>query len=745
MADIYRFGVGFVQGTAKVEVFVNTVLTATFTDGIPGALFIEQGAAIEIVVTLDPGYTSFSAAINRVTGSPFTSSPININMPDFDTRAAFTIAGAFTPPDDYELKYYFDWKVKPNDDDRRLEIYEDGYTGSSLERRIKNLTYQVGNRGDSIIETFMRSKIDFELLANSNDFFEFLTGDNRKFKVKYYHDIDVVFEGYVLTDRLTVPEKDGVYFLRFEAIDGMRSFDSNRLNFARVQRSRPVGILCSALNQTFIDGRAVNISCDIYEDAMDNTNCMFDEFGFPYTAVYNDGLVARFDDGTRIVNETLFLEETIKRIVNPFFCNVFLFMNEWYVIRLGEFLKDTMKFFRYEADGTFDDDYTVSNGYTLDCGDPKFGNAQREAGLIFNEFNSVFKLGALSEAAQGGIFDFPFNNDSFIVATGSGGFPEGTYILKLWEYNRCQPLAVNRQVGTDNNIADIGYNSTGSDERMEIIKTTTNAGFADANISFLELSTASSGVAIPVIQEGANSISLFLKFNVSHVLSAFENVTPTTYRFAIMVRIGDNWLDYDATTNTYSWSATETLVSFPITNRDTWNEIQITDVVVPATGNAIFRIYQLIAGSGTVNQLAFKVRVKDFKFTVTQTEGLANAEILYKSQTLSSYNRVHPDYVTWIGDVGTVNSLSQIVLLNGEASKEWSDVNDTSVPLQANQVQVLANFLGRRNQRVYGTLYFALPDFTKRMDYDGKKWKINYLSNKDEKNETEIEMIEIQD
>jgi hypothetical protein len=169
-------------------------------------------------------------------------------------------------------------------------------------------------------------------------------------------------------------------------------------------------------------------------------------------------------------------------------------------------------------------------------------------------------------------------------------------------------------------------------------------------------------------------------------------------------------------------------------------------VIVPETGNAIFRIYQLIAGSGTVNQLAFKVRVKDFKFTVTKTEGLSNAEIIYKSQTIAPYNRVHPDYVTWIGDVGTPQSLSQIMLRSPRVpSSAWTDINDTSVPLQANQVQVLANFLGRRNQRVYGKLYFALPDFTKRMDYDGKKWKINYLSHKNEENETEIEMIEIQD
>jgi hypothetical protein len=744
MADIYRFGVGFVTGTAKVEVFVNTVLTATFTDGIPGALFIEQGAAIEIVVTLDPGYTSFSAAINRVTGSPFTTSPININMPDFDTRAAFTIAGAFAPPDDYELKYFFDWKVKPNDDDRRLEIYEDGYVGTALERRIKNLTYQVGNRGDSILETFMRSKIDFELLANSTDFFEFLTGDNRKFKVKYYHDIDVVFEGYVLTDRLTVPEKDGVYFLRFEAIDGMRSFDSNRLNFARVQRSRPVGILCSALNQTFIDGRAVNISCEIYEDAMDSSNCLFDEFGFPYTAVYNDGLVARFDDGTRIVNETLFLEETIKRIVNPFFCNVFLFMNEWYVIRLGEFLKNTMKFFRYEADGTFDDDYTVANGYTLDCGDPKFGNAQREAGLIFNEFNSVLKLGALTEAAQGGIFDFPFDNTSFTTASGATAIPAGTYLLRLWEQTRCQPLPVDRSVtNTNNDIAIVGYGAAAGEFGM-ILKTTTSAGLADPNISFIELSTASSGVAIPVLQEGANSISLQIEFAVQRISTAVPEV-PQNHLFAIMVRIGNNWLDYDPVTNTYSWEATETFITFPLTNYLVWNTLLITGVPVPVTGDATFRIFQIINDGTAVSQFSYGIRVRNFRFTVSQTEGLSYSDILYKSQTLSSYNRLHPDYVTWIGDVGTVNSLSQIVLLNGEASKEWSDVNDTSVPLQANQVQVLANFLGRRNQRVYGTLYFALPDFTKRMDYDGKKWKINYLSHKDEKNETEIEMIEIQD
>jgi hypothetical protein len=745
MADIYRLGFGFVTGTAKVEVYVDTVLTATFENGIPGAIFVEQGADLEIVVTLDPGYTSFSAAANRVTGSPFTSSPIITPMPSADTRFAFTISGAFTPPDDYGLKYFWDWKALPNDEDRRLEIYEDGFTGTAQERRIKSLAYQVGNLGDSIIETFMRSKIEFEVLADNNDFFEFLTGDNRKFKAVYYHDTDVIFEGYVLTDKLVVPERSGAYFLKFEAIDGMRSFDSNRLNFARVQRSRPVGILCAALNQSFVDGRPVNISCDIYEDNMDPNNCLFDEFGFPYTAVYLDGQEAIFDDGTRFVNETLFLNETIERILNPFFCKVFLYKNEWYVIRIGDFLKNTMRFFRYNADGTFDDDYTVSNGFTLDCSDPIFGNATREAGLIYNEFNSVLKLGALTQAAQGGIFDFPFNIDSFNPASGFGGFPAGTYLLRLWNLINAQPLPLSRVQGANNDIADIAYTNNNEGERMEIIKSTTNAGFSDPNISFIELSTASSGVAIPLVQEGANSITLSMQFRVFNTVSEANNVVPTGYFFAIMVRVEDNWLSYDSSTNTYGWEATETFLQFPVTNLGLWNILEITDVVVPATGPVVFRIYQLIATTGTVVQRNYKVGVRNFKFTVTQTAGLAFGEILYKSQTLSSYNRVHPDYVTYIGDVGTSNSLSQIQLLNGSPSELWSDVNDTSVPLQANQVQVLANLMGRQNLRILGTLYRGFPDFSKRMDYDGKKWHITYIKHRDEKNETDIEMIEITD
>jgi hypothetical protein len=51
---------------------------------------------------------------------------------------------------------------------------------------------------------------------------------------------------------------------------------------------------------------------------------VFKQFNVPLNAVYTDGEIAKFSNAVRIENETLYLKETIERMVNPFLCSSFL-------------------------------------------------------------------------------------------------------------------------------------------------------------------------------------------------------------------------------------------------------------------------------------------------------------------------------------------------------------------------------------------------------------------------------------
>jgi hypothetical protein len=744
MADFFRFGVAQINGTATITVNGDVVSSA----GSGGAVFLEAGTSNTVTVTLDDGYVSFSATAPFVTGGPFTSTPFSFTMPFRDTRMVFDISGVFTPVDDFGPKYQWDWFTGTQA--RKLEIYEDGYVGSVQFREIQNLKYVWGNLGDSAIKTLIGSKIVFDIIANNTDFNEFLTGNNRKFKVLYYHGSTVVFEGYVNTDRITVPEQAGVYPITFEAVDGIKGFDSTRF----IEQRIPTGVfpnaatrfLIGALNQTFVDGRPVNICADIYEDGMDSDNCLYDNFQMPFAALFEGGEVAKFSDGTRIVNEYLYVGEVLKRLANPFFCRVFLYMNEWYVVRLAEYRKNTMRFFRFLADGTLDGVTNRTNGYDLSC--PNFGNATREGGLIYNEFTSILKLGFLDNSAQGGIYTTSFGLESWSVGPQSSTFA-GYYRLigGTWSYNRVTEYK-GLPLGSDPDIAELMYvDSNGGFGLM--FKSTTTAGLNDPNISYIELRTASSGIPIGVVQEGSNTISISLDYTAFKFLdpSSLGNPNPNTTFLGMRVKIGNNWLKYDVATNAFSWEATETDMTFPLGTvgwGESTNKLRIVDIPVPATDNVEVRIYQMIITAGTRSQ--YSLGLQNFVLDVGQTEGLANAEIAYKSETLQDYNRVYPDYITWIGDALTANSFSAIKLIDNSVSESWTTSEVVSQPLQAIQVQELANFKGRRNLRILGKLYQqAFPVLWQRMDYDGSKWCVTY-SSYDEKNDVcEIEMFQIDD
>jgi hypothetical protein len=742
MANIYNFTI--IQGFGTGNISVNGDLIST--NGLQGSVFIEAGTTVTIDVDPDPGYTSFSAL---VVGGPYTSSPFTFTFPEQDLFMAVDFFGTFTPVDGYQLKYFWDYKANGNED-RRLEIYEDDFDGVATERQIQNLSYVWGNMdADPVSETFVRSKITFDIAGEPTDFQEFLTGNNRKFKTVYYHGLDVIFTGFVTTDTLVMPEKAGVIIMRFEALDGMRSFDSIRLIPQRAPFvTGAIRYIVGALNQTFVEPKPINISVDLYETRMDSDDCLFEQFDTPFNAFYTDGRDAVFTDGTRISNQFQFIKDFLTRIVNPFMARIFLYKDEWYIIRLSEHQKASQRFFKYNPDGTLDDEYDLTNPYELACdfeteqdGEEtyamsKFGNAERTARLVFNEFTAILKLGVLSPSSAGGLFESKFNIDDFYQASVvSTNPPPGTWILRPY-WSKTNAQYVNSAIY--GNTAGLQYVSSDS-EFLQISSTSSNSGFLDPNLSWIELTTQNTGVGIPVSQELANTLSIGLEFAVIRRDDTVSlNITGTT--FAMRVKVGNFYLERVGATG-FDWTSTPTNMVFDIPVINSFNVISITNVVVPVDGFVEVRIYQLI-NTGTAHR--YLLRLRNFKLNIEENTALALAEIASKSQTLLDYNNTYPDYVTHIGDALTNNSSSAIRLIpSNDVSKLWSRDGVEEAELLDILVQELANFKGRKNLRILGTQYKGFPDVRKGIEYDGSRWVVTYFNHDSARNETKIELFQI--
>jgi hypothetical protein len=297
------------------------------------------------------------------------------------------------------------------------------------------------------------------------------------------------------------------------------------------------------------------------------------------------------------------------------------------------------------------------------------------------------------------------------------------YQLNLWDYHMAipslQPFSV-----PSGNTALVQYVSDSSGEYVQIWTTTTTAGASDPNISWISANTNSTGGAITIAQENANTISLTFEYMVERVGSAFP-VSPGagTHAVGLMLKVGNQYLFRDTST-TFAWTPTVTVMQFAVTTGSVWNSIAINNVLVPVDGEVEIRLYQLICNGGTANR--YVIRYDNLSLKIEKTAGLSLAKLGVKAVTGSPYANVHPDYNTYIGDAITSNSASAMQLLSAgnPVTEEWSRDGVESLPLLDVIVQELANLKGRTNYRVLATLERREIQPWRSFLYNGRYWAL---------------------
>ena len=567
------------------------------------------------------------------------------------------------------------------------------------------------------------SNATFKAIAFGENTFVAVADGGTTNRINYlvFEGLQPFFSGYIAPDFITSQFKSGVKLFEFTAIDGLKGLDSIRSNYTSWPdpRTQAISAIVGALNQSFVDKRQVFVGCEIHETRMDSDISVFRQFNVPLNAIYTDGETAKFSNGVRIENEQLYLKDTIERMVNPFLCRVFLWKDKFYVIRLNEFIKTDYKAYTFNPDTSLESTQTIINGDDINA---DINKPEETARRVFTEFNSFLNLGILDQDSQGGIFDAKFEEPEWNYNSAASPYPN-IYQLKLWGYVNAIPSGQPSSVPSGN-TALVQYVSDGSGEYVQIWTTTTTDGVDDPNLSYISANTNSTGGAIVIAQETANTISLTFEYMVERVGSAFSVTPPSgTHAVGLMVKIGNQYLFRDTTT-TFDWTATPTVMEFAVTTGSVWNSIAINNVLVPTDGEVEIRLHQLICNSGTANR--YVIRYDNISLKIEKTAGLSLSKLGVKAVTGSPYANVHPDYNTHIGDAITSNSASAIRLLTaGEpVSEGWSRDGVEDLPLLDIIVQELANLKGRTNYRVLATLERRPIDPFRAFLFNGRYWAL---------------------
>jgi hypothetical protein len=686
-------------------------------NGLPPQTFYTAGDLLTIAVTLDPGYNSiewFRAGVSISTATSF-----NFTMPESDVSILGVASGAFQPVDGYGLKYYRESRQdKENGACVRLEIYQDGYGGDDSEIEVQSCVLRFGSLGGEILDTIVGSSLDFTLVGTNDQFKEFLVGGNRTWKAVLKVGLDTKFVGFITPDFVTINDQSGPTVQTFTAVDGMKGFDAIRVNpslFPGSITNLAHEALVGSLNQSYVEFRNVNMGCNVHETRMYYVDNLFEQFITPDVAKFNEGELAFTSvNGSVVLNNTVFISETLEALLKPFLCRVFLWDNEFWIVRTGELTKASYNAFKYLPDATLDDEIVISNGTDIEC-DINF--PEITARRVFNEFTVNLNLGKLSSQAQGGVFEATFAQDNWRRDQFSG-----IWYLLFWEYFRA--IGANQVVTSPGmgDIATVQYVSRSGSEGVKIWGTTTTSGVNDPLISGILHDTEDSIPNIEIAEETANKISFQVEFMLESVLSPDPN-TFRNHSVGIRIQIGTQFL-YRIDATTFGWTGTPTIMTFQAPNSNVFNSISISNVVVPETGFVKIYLYQLILTSGSRNQYALTYR--NLKLTIEENESLTLATISTKAVTDNTYSNVHPDYDTSIGDAESNVSTSAIKLTiaNNPVSENWTRDGVESFPLMSIIAQDLANLKGRTNERLIGEVIHTELKPYQSYAYAGDLWAV---------------------
>lgn len=707
----YRLTVFAVDGTGQITVTPSNVLG-----------LYDSGDLIDVSITPDNGFTFVNWQEGGSTVS--TSASFTFTMPDRDAFLFATLSGTATTPSSYGLKYFYEYcpvSGPQRGNTTRIEIEELDFVGSSEERKIGEVVFRIGTDNGDILNPICGSSLDFDLpVYDTIEYDAFLASNPKQFRVNYYQNYtnsstyDFKWTGFLITDVLEKPDFAEQYFMSMTATDGLKTSDSVLIETEQLEGLDVNQVMAGILRQGFPDPLNVVENIQIHEDRMNSANSVYDQLSINFFRLFNDDVFAFFNEQGIRYNNAVSIKTMLIRLLKSFVSRVYQWNEKWYCQRLLELEKASLTLNEFNSLGVFQSQSSLSNNQALDCN--LVDRARITGNLAYTEFNASLELGNVAVAEKNEILVESFNSRSWFN-TGS------SWKLRRWQYINAVPFDGTR----DSDTARVEFVSNPTSGQAGVFARFwgTANGTADSNISSIKFNSNSSFSVIKLAVESANKISIGAKFQILRRSSSDPQVPATgSHVVGLKVKVGTQYLEESAT-NVFTWTSTETIITFPVTNTQVFNTIEIADVTVPEDGEVELDLYQLITVTGTRHR--YVVDWDDAYISLSQNDDLTYQKITVKGITDTKYPNVLPEYETFLGDAFTNLSASafQLTDVSGDpVTENWSRDGVESLPLLEIIVQDLANLLGENNFRARMGYYGSI-DFRKSVTYDGYNWLIN--------------------
>jgi len=181
-----------------------------------------------------------------------------------------------------EVKYRLLAYSSKYNDEYRVDICENGYTGSILYRNIGAGKLRIEKK-EGIIQ---QKSLYISIQSDSNfEYLGFFQYDNRKHPVKLYKNDTLIWSGYIIAESYQEPYINPPYDVEIVATDGLGFLDNYTFSSTEAYLSRLQAI------KTCIDNLGLSleyeIAIDLFEENMDTSLAMLDQTYFQ-GHIFND-------------------------------------------------------------------------------------------------------------------------------------------------------------------------------------------------------------------------------------------------------------------------------------------------------------------------------------------------------------------------------------------------------------------------------------------------------------------------
>jgi hypothetical protein len=247
----------------------------------------------------------------------------------------------------------------------KVEILEKDYVGALKTYEAVSINLESNSSGDEPLPSIISSQLNVSFIVSEADsaitFPDLLSFDDRKYFVKLYNGVTLLWSGFLFNDYVSLPFTTGFVQVDIVAIDGL-----SLLEYSQFNNVEAVSVN-SLINLMDVIAQCINIidypepismitSCSYYAEGMSDRGDTSGDEPFIQSYIYLRDLQGK----------TYY--EVLENIVSSFGCRLFQSDGQWQILAINEMAQSTRYFTQYflyptvsyGATGTFNKNVNIA-------------------------------------------------------------------------------------------------------------------------------------------------------------------------------------------------------------------------------------------------------------------------------------------------------------------------------------------------------------------------------------------------